>query len=436
MNQWFRVTGFGLGCRNIKGGALIAALLLVAISGVMGATILFATSTDLQISGNYRRAIETFYAAEAGLAETQVRLVGSATSYPEYLGDPSSNPQPNWSAYLFANSGWTPTKDWTYTSALTNYVPVVGNLQNTSYLSNSIQTDLPYWTKVRHKTEYDAERAGHKIVTPHYQDLDGLTRRHSKNRRGNLVLYGFPSENSGQPTQFTAASPTHYSPVEIILSQGEVERAVSIIQSEVAYQPGPPLWAPVYAGTQAIFSGSTTLIQGLDACGLLAAGRPPLSLGPSAALVGTGTFTGNPSIPRVSPLALDLYQYIDELKVGAQIIGSDLVGVSLGTAAMPTLQYAEPASGLLTLTNITGYGILLVKGSLQVFPPFNWKGLIVVSGGAVIQPGLSPAVIRGAVYVDQLQVLSDDVTIILDTCSIAAALRNLPLQVLTWRQLL
>ena len=43
---------------------------------------------------------------------------------------------------------------------------------------------------------------------------------------------------------------------------------------------------------------------------------------------------------------------------------------------MPTLQYAEPASGLLTLTNITGYGILLVKGSLQVFPPFNWKGLV------------------------------------------------------------
>ena len=59
---------------NRKGSALIAALLLVAVSGIMGATILFATSTELQISGNYRRAIQTFYAAEAGLAEPQRRL--------------------------------------------------------------------------------------------------------------------------------------------------------------------------------------------------------------------------------------------------------------------------------------------------------------------------------------------------------------------------
>ena len=52
---------------NRKGSALIAALLLVAVSSILGATILFATSTDLQISGNYRRAIQSFYAAEAGL---------------------------------------------------------------------------------------------------------------------------------------------------------------------------------------------------------------------------------------------------------------------------------------------------------------------------------------------------------------------------------
>jgi Flp pilus assembly protein TadG len=38
---------------NRKGSALIAALLLVAVSGIMEATILFATSTELQISGNY-----------------------------------------------------------------------------------------------------------------------------------------------------------------------------------------------------------------------------------------------------------------------------------------------------------------------------------------------------------------------------------------------
>ncbi|HSF09316.1 MAG TPA: PilX N-terminal domain-containing pilus assembly protein, partial [Nitrospirales bacterium] len=82
---------------NSLGGALIAALLLVAISTIMGATILFATSTDLQISGNFRRAMATFYAAEAGIAETAVRLGGSSLSNPGYLGDPSPILQANWS---------------------------------------------------------------------------------------------------------------------------------------------------------------------------------------------------------------------------------------------------------------------------------------------------------------------------------------------------
>ena len=75
---------------NRQGSALIAALLLVAVSGIMGATILFATSTDLQISGNYRRAIQTFYAAEAGLGETQRRLHGTLASNPVFLGDLAS----------------------------------------------------------------------------------------------------------------------------------------------------------------------------------------------------------------------------------------------------------------------------------------------------------------------------------------------------------
>ncbi len=89
---------------NARGSALIAAMLLVVVSGIMGGTILFATSTDLQISGNYRRAIQTFYAAEAGLAETQRRLTGSPVSNPMFVGDLSSPYQPNWSAYVFSHA--------------------------------------------------------------------------------------------------------------------------------------------------------------------------------------------------------------------------------------------------------------------------------------------------------------------------------------------
>ncbi|MCA9500909.1 MAG: hypothetical protein KC588_17075, partial [Nitrospira sp.] len=228
-------------CHNAMGGALIAALLLVAISSIMGATILFATSTDLQISGNFRRAMAAFYAAEAGIAETVVRLGGSSLSNPGYLGDPSPVLQANWSAYVLSSPDWKPENDPDYSGVFTNYFPLSGNLTNTAVLPNSVQTVLPYWTKIRHKTEYDAERAGHTSLTPHYHDGDGVTAMHSINNQGNLVFFGYASENGFTPTSFTSTNPTPYSPVEIIISQGEVEGAPSLIQVEVAHPSGPPL---------------------------------------------------------------------------------------------------------------------------------------------------------------------------------------------------
>jgi hypothetical protein len=427
-------------CRNSKGGALIAALLLVAISTIMGATILFATSTDLQISGNYRRAMATFYAAEAGIAETVIRLGGSSLSNPGYLGDPSPILQTNWSAYVLSNPGWKSQDDTAYSGLFTNYFPLSGNLTNTAVLPNSVQTVLPYWTKVRHKTEYDAERAGHSSLTPHYQDADGITATHSTNNRGNLVFYGFAAGNELRPTSFTSANPTPYSPVDIIISQGEVEGAMSLIQVEVAHPSGPPLLATVYANSQIVFAGGTTAVQGLDSCGLLPEGLPPVRLGPAGALAGTATFTGNPPTPQVGTEALDLVKALDSLKRGAQVITGDLVNVNLGEPGNPAVLYAEPLAGgftsLLAVQNLNGYGVLLVKGNVNVSAPFHWEGLVIVSGQVTFDGGIGTSAIQGALFADQVQILNGDVRMTLDTCPIAASLRVLPVATLNWQQLL
>jgi Tfp pilus assembly protein PilX len=226
---------------NRKGSALITALLLVAVSGIMGATILFATSTELQISGNYRRAIQTFYAAEAGLAETQRRFSGSPASNPVFLGDVTSPHQSNWSAYVSSKAGWKPADDHTYNVLLTNYVPLAGNAGNTLAQPNSVQTDLAYWTKVHHKTEYDAKQAGHRLATPHYIDGYGVTTLHSTSNRGHLVRFGYPLLTSVKPEQFTTTLPNMYPPVEMITSHGQVEGADSILQADVFHPAGPPV---------------------------------------------------------------------------------------------------------------------------------------------------------------------------------------------------
>lgn len=439
MKGFFYKTGSGP-CDNSTGGALIAALLLVAVSSIMGATILFATSTDLQISGNFRRAMATFYAAEAGIAETAIRLGGSSLSNPGYLGDPSPILQASWSAYVLSTPDWKSQDDTEYSGLFTNYFPLSGNLTNTDVFPNSVQTVLPYWTKIRHKTEYDAERAGHNSLTPHYQDGDGITATHSINNRGNLVFFGFASGPGLTPTSFTSANPTPYSPVEIIISQGEVEGAISLIQVEVAHPTGPPLLAPIYANSQVVFAGGTAEVQGFDGCGLLRDGRPPVRLGLGGMLAGTATFTGNPPAPQVGMDTLDLVKALDSLKRGAQVISGDLGSVNLGTPENPALLYAEPLAGgfpsRLAVQNLNGYGILLVTGNLNISAPFHWEGLIIVAGQVTFDGGIGTSVIQGALLADQVQILNGEVKVTLNTCPIAASLRVLPVVTLSWQQLL
>jgi hypothetical protein len=406
----------------------------------MGATILFATSTDLQISGNYRRAMATFYAAEAGIAETAIRLGGSSLSNPAYLGDPSPILQTNWSAYVLSAPGWKSQDDTAYSGLFANYFPLSGNLTNTAVLPNSVQTALSYWTKVRHKTEYDAERAGHSTLTPHYQDADGITATHSTNNRGNLVFFGFASGNGLTSTSFTSADPTPYSPVDIITSQGQVEGATSLIQVEVVHPSGPPLLAPVYAKSQVVFAGGTAAVQGFDSCGLLPGGRPPVRLGPAGALAGSATFTGNPPTPQVGLEALDLVKALDSLRRGAQVITGDLLSVNLGSPGNPSLLYADSLTGgfssRLAVQNLNGYGILLVTGNLKISAPFHWEGLIIVTGQVTFDGGIGNSVIQGALLADQVQILNGEVRMTLDTCPIAASLRVLPVATLNWQQLL
>ena len=234
-----------------------------------------------------------------------------------FVGDLSSPYQPDWSAYVFSHAGWKPEHDQSYSTRFTNYVPLPGNFTNTLVLPNSVQGDLPYWTKVHHKTEYDAERAGHRLATPHYLDGDGVTTLHSTSNRGQLIQFGYPNPTSEKPEPFTSILPSMYAPIERITSHGQVEGADAILQVDVAHPAGPPLWAPVYVGNEVVLSGSAITIQGIDTCGLLPAGRPPISFASSATLIGTANFSGNPSTPQISPSPLDLFQQINALKKGA-----------------------------------------------------------------------------------------------------------------------
>ena len=425
--------------RGQRGVALLAALILMAVGGVMGSSVLMETSTEITISGNYRRAIEAFYLAESAVAEARARLKGSSMNNQAFIGDPVTGYNPQWSAYVLTDTDWNPSDDDSYSARFTNYIPTRSIQTNSTILANSLQIDLPYWVKIRHKTEYDAERAGHRSATPHYLDADGNLEKHTKANRGHVVFYGYPTPTSVEPIQFTTGGTTTASPTEILTAHGDLQGGSTIIEVEVVHHPGPRSLATLYARNGVALMPSMSTISGIDQCGAVVPKPPVYTLAPSIT-TGSAIFQGNPSSPEQGPLDIDVSLMIDSLKKGGMVLSGDQISVTLGDASHPQTFYANltalPKSVVLTIQNVAGYGILLVEGNLLIRGPLQWHGLI-MSSGTLTLDGLSGQIqVWGGVWSNQIQHVAGNLTITYNSCEINTALMNRPLMVTQWRQVL
>ena len=425
--------------RGQRGVALLAALILMAVVGVMGASVLMATSTEIAISGNYRRAIEAFYLAESAVAEARARLKGSSMNNQAFIGDPVTGYNPQWSAYVLTDTDWSPSDDDSYSTRFTNYIPSRGMQTNTAIFANSLQVDLSYWVKIRHKTEYDAERAGHQSATPHYLDADGSQKKHTKANRGNVVFYGYPGPTSVEPIQFTTSGTTTASPTEILTAHGDLKGASTVLEVEIVHHPGPRPLAALYARNGVSLTPSTSAISGIDHCGAVGPKSPVYTLAPSIT-TGSAIFQGMPSSPEQGPLDIDLTLMIDSLKKGGVRLTGDQISVTLGDKSDPETFYANltafPKTAVLTIQNVAGNGILLVEGNLLLRGPLQWHGLIVNSGTLTLDGVSGQIQVWGGVWSNQIQHVAGDLTIMYDSCGITTALMNRPLTVTQWRQVL
>ena len=109
-----------------RGFALVAVLLLMAVVGIVTATVLQTTSTEIRISGNHRQAIQEFYAAEAGLAEARSRLRKTTGTEVYFIEDTAVSPDPLWTAYILESADWSPSVDPEYAPHETNVIPLPG----------------------------------------------------------------------------------------------------------------------------------------------------------------------------------------------------------------------------------------------------------------------------------------------------------------------
>lgn len=425
-----------------SGIVLIAVLVLIVILALVGTVAVITTNTDIKISDNYKTSVQALYAAQAGIEEARARLRGPSSAA-NYAGDPAPNPDENWSAYILTSNTWQTSDDPNYNANYKNYIPKYNPIDhtNTSILANSLQTGISYWVKIKHKREYDAEQAGHGTMSPHYYDNDGSTATHTSGAPGNIIYYGYG--NPLTPTtaiQFTTTGTTIYKPVEIITVYGYSGGSKKIIEIEVVYYPGPPVLSPLYSMGDVSLNGASQTIDGTDNCGNGASLPPVYVLTPSTITENPApTYGGSPPTPQIGSTYVDILKYMNVLKGNATItITDDQNGATYGNTNDFVTCYSDtsnpPNNDGLKLQNVTGYGILLVKGDLTLGGGFNWNGLVLTTGTLVLNGGGSGVNITGSAMSVETININGGLNIKYDSCMIDNSLNTQPLNVIKWKE--
>jgi len=205
--------------------------------------------------------------------------------------------------------------------------------------------------------------------------------------------------------------------------------------------------ATIYSKDNVTVSGTSISISGTDAspaCG--GTGLAPIyTMDPATTTQnGNPVLTGSPPTPEHGTEDIDLESYVDTLKGAASVtLTSDVSNGTYGSATNFVTVYADAAGtqadGELKLTNATGYGILLVKGDLELAGNLDWNGLILVTGKIKTTGGGSNAKnILGQVYGGKSDLgdstISGSVTISYHSCNIKNALASQPLKLVNWKQ--
>lgn len=422
---------------NERGSVLLVCLFILLLMSVFGMIALNATDSELKAASQQKASLQSFFAAESGISEAMRRLKVSSSS-PDYLGDNAALLVPDWSAYLLTDGSWSTTDDPAYDGSLTNYIPTTSSTTNTTIQANSKQSNIPYFVRIRHKREYDAELSGHTPGYAHYFDGDGSSASHSDVSRGNVVYYGYG--DSSQPTkavQFTSSSATQHHPVEILTAYGLNGDRVSIIEAEVARNPGIAVVGAIYSEGDLTGNGNSATISGADNCGSVADVPAIYTLDPAVSSISGASVTG---VVDNGSDDLDLGSYVDILKEDASsltTLTADVNGATYGSAGGFVTVYSETSGnvGGLKMSNVDGFGTLIVEGDLTMGGGFAWTGLVLVTGTVTFNGGGSGVNITGAVMSGDAVSLNGGLEIYYDSCAVGESLSSLGYDLINWRQL-
>ena len=363
-----------------RGFLLIAALTVLSALTLLGTTAYLLSSTDIKIGGNFRNSHAALQVAMAGAesARQALRLENLSSSDSGSFSD-----ELNSSARKGANGtldGFSTTTD--------DQPLASGTLNGISYAA--------YLTN---------------------DSADGVSNTSDANGKV-LITSVATGPNSSRAT------------VEIIVQ----------VNTSMASSP-----AVVYSKGDVTGNGSSLTITGNDACSEETALGPIYTKEPATtSLSGNPTLSGSPSTPQQGTMDIDIAGIIDSFKASATtVLTDDQNGATHGSSTGYVTVYADtddpPNNQGLKLQNVTGYGILLVKGDLTLGGGFNWNGIIYATGSVTLNGGGGAGInVHGQIYAGTSTVtdvtLNGSNTLGYDSCAIKKALATQAFKVVSWKQ--
>jgi Tfp pilus assembly protein PilX len=365
--------------KSEKGILLVAALTLLSALTLVGTTAYLLSATDIKIGGNFRNNQMALQVAMAGAerARQAIRLENMSSSDAGSFSD-ELNSATRKGANGVLNGYSTTTDDQAIASGTLNGISYAAYLTNDSADGKSNTTDA----------------------------------------NGKVLLTSVATGPNGSKAR-----------VEIIV---QVNTAAASSQ------------AVVYSKGDVTGNGSSLTITGNDECGAGTALSPIYTMDPATTtLSGNPTLSGSPATPQHGTLDINIPGLIDSFIPSATTtLTEDKNGTTYGTSTNYVTVYSDtdnpPNTQGLKLQNVTGYGILLVKGDLTLGAGFNWNGIIYATGSVTLNGGGGEAInLHGQIYAGTSTVTDVTInggnTLGYNSCAVKKALASQAFKVVSWK---
>jgi hypothetical protein len=391
--------------RPEKGIALLIAIFILLLISVVAIALIVSSGTESALAGNYRSATGVYYAALAGLEEARGRLLAKNPSSFRKT-DPGFLPPPPLAVgspvYIINPVGGESVAPWDPSSAYpdTEYETEFGaNPPNPSPRANSVssaggvQGPLYKWVRINAVSEQslnlDVDGDGLDPSAIYYDGTRLTVTPTGTQQVLEITSFAVLPNGSRKLVQYLVVpNPINIPPFHAALTLvGSTGNNVNFIG------PGTPDFI-VSGKNDLSHDGCPPGPTPFPAIGYVNGDSSQISAAPAGNYQGPG---GTSTTPSVSPVTLPpAFQTPAGLEGLVQTITQNadkVITPSTGTAYPSSFPSAMSSSNPMTIVvngdldltgwHNTGYGLLLVTGTLRYDPDASWDGIVLVIGKGV-----------------------------------------------------